>query len=178
MSLVSELRADAFSARALPALSSGLVSGVYILIYVIVASLVLGSALLWGDLMLMSIPVPLVGGLLVFIGLVLLDDWLMRSFGVLPWTEYAIVLLMFVTIVGFGFLEGVGIGMMVTTAFFAVRLSRVELIEARFTARDRHSNKIRPRHGRGAAERLAASDDGPGVGIRFHGCAAVPVWSG
>ena len=122
MSLVSELRADAFSARAFPALSSGLVSGVYILIYVIVASFVLGSALLWGDLMLMSIPVPLVGGLLVFI--------------------------------------------------------RVELIEARFTARDRHSNKIRPRHGRGAAERLAASDDGPGVGIRFHGCAAVPVWSG
>ena len=110
----------------------------------VVASLVLGSALLWGDLMLMLIPVPLVGGLLVFIGLVLLDDWLMRSFGVLPWTEYAIVLLMFVTIVGFGFLEGVGIGMMVTTVFFAVRLSRVELIEARFTARDRHSNKIRP----------------------------------
>ena len=36
------------------------------------------------------------------------------------WTEYAIVLLMFVTIVGFGFLEGVGIGMLVTTAFFAV----------------------------------------------------------
>ena len=122
MSLVPELRADAFSARAFPVLSSGLVSGVYILIYVIVASLVLGSALLWGDLMLMSIPVPLVGGLLVFI--------------------------------------------------------RVELIEARFTARDRHSNKIRPRHGRGAAERLAASDDGPGIGIRFHGCAAVPVWSG
>ena len=58
--------------------------------------------------MLMSIPVPLVGGLLVFIGLVLLDDWLMRSFGVLPWTEYAIVLLMFVTIVGFGFLRGGG----------------------------------------------------------------------
>ena len=71
----------------------------------VVASLVTGSALLWGDVILMPIPVPLVGGLLVFIGLVLLDDWLRRSLGVLPWTEYAIVLLMFVTIVGFGFLE-------------------------------------------------------------------------
>ena len=71
----------------------------------VVASLVMGSALHWGDVILMPIPVPLVGGLLVFIGLVLLDDWLRRSLGVLPWTEYAIVLLMFVTIVGFGFLE-------------------------------------------------------------------------
>ena len=37
MSLVSELRADALSAKAFPALSSGLGSGVYILIYVISA---------------------------------------------------------------------------------------------------------------------------------------------
>ena len=109
----------------------------------IVTSLVMGSALLWGDTMLLLIPVPLVGGLLVFIGLVLLDDWLMKSRGALPWTEYAIVVLMFVTIVCFGFLEGVAIGMIVTTVFFAVRLSRVELIEAEFTARDHTSNKNR-----------------------------------
>ena len=109
----------------------------------VVASLVMGSALLWGDTVLTLIPVPLVAGLLVFIGLVLLDEWLMKSRGVLPWTEYAIILLIFVTIVGFGFLEGVGIGMLVTTVFFAVRLSRVELVEAEFTAREHASNKIR-----------------------------------
>ena len=52
--------------------------------------------------------------------------------------------MIFVTIVGFGFLEGVGIGMLVTTAFFAVRLSRVEPVEAEFTAREHSSNKIAP----------------------------------
>ncbi|MDE0456711.1 MAG: SulP family inorganic anion transporter [Chromatiales bacterium] len=109
----------------------------------VVASLVMGSALIWGDAVLMLVPVPLVAGFLVFIGLVLLDDWLMKSRGALPWTEYAIILLIFVTIVGFGFLEGVGIGMLVTTAFFAVRLSRVEPVEAEFTAREHSSNKIR-----------------------------------
>ena len=109
----------------------------------VVASLVMRSALIWGDTMLRLIPVPLVGGLLIFIGLVLLDDWLMESRTTLPRTEYAIVLLMFVTIVFVGFPEGVGIGMVVTTVFFAVRLSRVELIEAEFTAREHTSSKIR-----------------------------------
>ncbi len=109
----------------------------------VVASLVMGSALIWGDAVLVLVPVPLVAGFLVFIGLVLLDDWLMKSRRALPGTEYAIILLIFVTIVGFGFLEGVGIGMLVTTVFFAVRLSRVEPIEAEFTAREHTSNKIR-----------------------------------
>ena len=109
----------------------------------VVASLVMGSALIWGDTMLRLIPVPLVGGLLIFISLVLLDDWLIKSRTALPRTEYAIVLLIFVTIVFVGFPEGVGIGMVVTTVFFAVRLSRAELIEAEFTAREHTSNKIR-----------------------------------
>ena len=109
----------------------------------VVASLVMGSALIWGDAVLTLVPVSIVAGLLVFIGLVLLDDWLAKTRGALPWTEYAIIVLIFVTIIGFGFLEGVGIGMLVTTVFFAVRLSRVEPVEAEFTAREHTSNKIR-----------------------------------
>ena len=109
----------------------------------VVASLVMGSALIWGDAVLTLVPAPTVAGFLVFIGLVLLDDWLVKTRGTLPWTEYAIIVLIFVAIIGFGFLEGVGIGMLVTTVFFAVRLSRVEPIEAEFTAREHTSNKIR-----------------------------------
>ena len=51
---------------------------------------------------------------------------------------------MIVTIVLFGFLEGVGIGMLVTATFFAVRLSRVDLVESTFTSCDRRSSKARP----------------------------------
>ena len=109
----------------------------------VVASLVLGSALLWGDAVLMLIPVPLMAGLVFFIGLALLDEWLIKCRGVLPWAEYAIILSIFVIIVGFGFLEGVGIGMVATTVFFAIRLSRAELVEAEFTAREHASKKIR-----------------------------------
>ena len=109
----------------------------------VVASGVMGSALIWVDAALTLVPAPIVAGFLVFIGLVLVDDWLVKTRGTLPWTEYAIIVLIFVTIIGFGFLEGVGIGMLVITVFFAARLSRVEPIEAEFTAREHTSNKIR-----------------------------------
>ena len=52
--------------------------------------------------------------------------------------------MIFVTIVTLGFAEGVGIGIAITTVFFAARLGRVDAIEATFTARERHSNKSRP----------------------------------
>ena len=51
---------------------------------------------------------------------------------------------MFTTIVTFGFLEGVGIGMLVTSAIFVISLSRVDVVQSRFTLRDRQSTKIRP----------------------------------
>lgn len=109
----------------------------------VVASVAMGSTILWGDAVLMLAPVPLVAGILVFIGLVLLDGWLIRNRAAMPWTEYSIILLIFITIVGFGFLAGVGIGMAITTVFLAFRLTRVELIETTFTARERSSNKSR-----------------------------------
>ena len=110
----------------------------------VVTALLIGSVVLLGDSVLNLVPVPLVAGSLLFIGLGLLDEWIVKSRKRLPWTEYAILLLIAVTIVSLGFLEGVGAGMVITMVFFAVRLSRVELIEASFTARERRSNRIRP----------------------------------
>ncbi len=105
---------------------------------------VVGGALLFGQAVLQLVPVPLLGGVLLFTGLRMMNDWLVASRSRLPRTEYAIVVLIFVAITFFGVLEGVAVGMAVTTAFFVVRLSRMELIEARFSARERHSNKVRP----------------------------------
>ena len=110
----------------------------------IVTALLIGSVVLLGDSILNIVPLPLIAGSLLFIGLGLLDEWIVKSRKRLPWTEYAIVLLIAITIVSLGFLEGVGAGMVITMVFFAVRLSRVELIEASFTARERHSNRTRP----------------------------------
>ena len=110
----------------------------------VVAALVIGSALVLGDGMLELVPTALVGGILVFAGLGMMDEGLARSSKRLPGLEYGIILLIFVTIIAFGLFEGVAAGMLATLVFFAVRLSRVDPIEARFTARERRSNKARP----------------------------------
>lgn len=110
----------------------------------LVAALVIGSALFLGDGMLEFVPAPLVGGILIFTGLGMLDQGLVASYKRLPWSDYGTILLIFFAIMSFGLLEGVAVGMLATLVFFTVRLSRVDLIESRFTARERASNKARP----------------------------------
>ena len=109
----------------------------------VIAAGVIGAALLLGDGMLELVPTAFVGGMLVFAGLGMLDEGLVRTRKRLPGSEYAIIILIFVAILIFGLLEGVGVGAVATLAFFAVRLSRVDPIASRFTARERRSNKAR-----------------------------------
>ena len=110
----------------------------------IVVALVLGSALLLGDTVLKLVPVPLMGGLLLYIGVAMLHEWLLGTRSRLPWIDYGILLLILATIVSLGFLEGLVVGVGVTTMVFAFRLARVDSVEAEFTARERRSNRIRP----------------------------------
>lgn len=110
----------------------------------LVAALVVACGLFLGDGILEVTPSPLVGGILVFAGLGMLDEGLVRSYRRLPRPEFGIIALIFVAIVAFGLLEGVAAGMLATLIFFAVRLSHVDPVESRFTARERRSNKSRP----------------------------------
>ena len=73
----------------------------------------------------------------------MLDQGLVTSRRRLPWSEYGIILLIFIAILSFGLVEGVAVGMLATLVFFALRLSRVDPIEERFTARERESSKSR-----------------------------------
>ena len=109
----------------------------------IVTALVVGSTLLVGADVLKLFPAPLLGGMLFYVGLSLLDEQLVQSYKRLPWTDFAIVVVIFATISIIGFPAGVGIGIAITTASFAFRLSRVDLIEAEFSARERQSNRSR-----------------------------------
>jgi len=109
----------------------------------VVAALVIGVALVLGDGMLEVVPAALVGGILVFAGLGMLDEGLVRSRRRLPRMEYGIVLVMFAVVTSLGLIEGVAVGMLATLVFFAVRLSRVDPIESRFTAQERESIKSR-----------------------------------
>ncbi len=110
----------------------------------VVAALVVATALFMGDGMLELVPLPLVGGILFFAGVGMLDQGLVKSRQRLPGSEYGIIVLIVAVIITLGLFEGVGAGMLATLVFFAMRLSRVDPIESRFTVQDRRSTKVRP----------------------------------
>ena len=107
------------------------------------AALLVGCGLFVGDALVTVIPVPLTAGIVVYTGVAMLNQWFAANRRKLPREDLFIVLLILVTIVFFGFLVGVAIGMLVTLLFFAVRLSRLDLIEAKFSGRERQSRRIR-----------------------------------
>ena len=109
----------------------------------VIAAAVIGGALFLGDDLLNYIPTALAGGILFFAGLGMIDEGLVKSRKRLPLSEYNIILLIFLVVIVVGLVEGVAAGMLLTLVFFALRLSRVDPIEDRFSARERHSNRDR-----------------------------------
>ena len=109
----------------------------------VVTAFALGVVLFFGGDALVILPKPLLGGLVFFLGLGLLNDWLVASRKTLPWTDYGIVLVVSIVIGVFGFLEGVAVGLVAAVIFFVVRFSGVDVISASFTARDRQSKRAR-----------------------------------
>ncbi len=110
----------------------------------LVTALTLGFALLTGDALLKLFPVHLIAGVLLFLGMQMVDEWLVRSRRKLVFSDFAVIAVVFLTIVVFGFLEGVGVGMLFTSAIFVISLSRTDMIENRYTLRERQSRKTRP----------------------------------
>ena len=118
-------------------------SGVATLFTNVTVIAVLGSVLLFGSTLLEPIPKSLLGGMLFFFGLTMADNWLIDSFRRQPLAEYAILLVITMTILFFGFLEGMGVGILATTSFFAIRLSGIDLVKSKFTACESRSSKTR-----------------------------------
>ena len=104
---------------------------------------VLAFSLLFGSGILELLPMSIVGGLLLFIGLDLLDNWLIGVRKRLHWADYGTIVLICFVIAVFGFIEGVGAGMLATLILFAVRVGRADVVAEEFTARERRSTRIR-----------------------------------
>ena len=120
-----------------------------------VVAMVLALSLFFGSGILELLPISIIGGLLLYIAVDLLDVWLIRVRKRLHWTDYALIVLICVTIAAFGFIVGVAAGMLATLALFAMRLSRVDVVMEEFTGRERHSSKMRS-----VPERIVLLDHG------------------
>lgn len=110
----------------------------------IVVALVCGTILLAGGSMLSYIPNPVLGGLLLLIGLSFMVEWIYDAWFKLPKADYVIVILILVIINTVGLLQGVGTGIVVAVILFVVNYSRINVIRHELSGRDYHSTVVRP----------------------------------
>ena len=97
----------------------------------LVAAAVYAAALVVGPAPLAYVPRALIGGLLTFIGASFLYEWVVEGRENLPRSEYAVVLLIVVTVASQGYLAGVVAGVLGAAAVFVSDYSRVPIVRSR-----------------------------------------------
>ena len=131
----------------------------------LVASLVPLAAVVFGATVIELIPRMIVGGVLVFLGLAFIVEWVWDKRRSLPKVEYAVVLVILAGIITKGFLPGVVIGLVMAVVLFAVSYGRIELVREVAFGDTYRSNVDRP-----PAERASLREMGERVQIlRVHG---------
>ncbi len=126
----------------------------------LIAAAVPLAAVVFGASVIELIPRMIVGGVLVFLGLAFLVEWVWDKRKVLPPVEYGVVLVIVAAIIGKGFLPGVVLGLVLAVVLFAVNYGRIELVREVAFGETYHSNVDRP-----PAERAALRSFGDAVQI-------------
>jgi sulfate permease, SulP family len=100
------------------------------LIGLVVAS-ISAIALFEGMTLFALLPRFLMGGLILFLGLQLLLEWLYDAASRLPRSDYAIIVVILLVTITVGYLEAIGVGIGLSIVLFTINYSRVEIV--RFT---------------------------------------------
>jgi len=110
----------------------------------LVAAAATGIVLLFGAAILALVPTFMVGGLLLFLGLSFLVEWVYDAWSRLPRLDYFLVLAILVVVGTAGFLTGVGVGTVAAVILFAVNYSRLDLVKDTLSGVTYRSNMDRP----------------------------------
>ena len=89
------------------------------------------------------IPQFLVGGLLLFVGLEFVYEWLWVSRRRMTVPDYVLMWVIVAVIATIGFLPGVGVGLVAATALFVFRYSRIDVVKHQLTGAEHQSNMER-----------------------------------
>jgi SulP family sulfate permease len=94
-------------------------------------------------------PKLILGGLLAYLGLAFLAEWVYDAWFKLPLADYGIVILILVVIGTVGFIEGVAVGLVGAVALFVIKYSRIRVVKMAISGASFRSNRDRsPRHTR------------------------------
>ncbi|WP_423065916.1 SulP family inorganic anion transporter [Devosia sp. CN2-171] len=99
-------------------------------------------ALLFAPQVLGIVPLPLLGALLIWVGVSLTIDWLLRPMRTLRRSEYAIILIILAVSIGVGLPAGIATGLIAALILFAVEYARVDGIRFVASGRDFHSRAV------------------------------------
>lgn len=101
------------------------------------------AALFFGKPLIALLPKPVLGGAALFLGLSFLVEWVYDAWFKLSKVDYGLVILVLGVIASVGFLEGVGVGVLVSVAMFAVSYSRVNVTRHILSGATLQSNTAR-----------------------------------
>jgi SulP family sulfate permease len=110
-------------------------------------------------------PKAILAGLLIYLGLSLLQRWLIEARSQLPQLEYIVVVTIVLVVAAIGFLEGVLVGLLLAIVLFVVNYSRINVVRYALTGRERHSNVERDR----AAEVYLRENGGQVLILKLQG---------
>jgi SulP family sulfate permease len=110
----------------------------------LVAALVPLATVVFGASVIELIPRMIVGGVLVFLGLAFIVEWVWDKRKTLPRVEYAVVVVILAGIIAKGFLPGVVLGLVMAIVLFAFNYGRIELIREVAFGDTYRSNVDRP----------------------------------
>ncbi len=106
----------------------------------VVAGVICAGILLFGSTFLVYFPKPILGGLLFYLGLDFLVEWVINGWRKLSHADYAVVLLILVVIAATNFLLGVGVGLVAAVILFVVNYSRFNIVHHALSGAEMSSN--------------------------------------
>jgi len=95
----------------------------------------------YGAALLVYVPRLLSGGLLMFFGISMLKQWVYETRSKLPLSDFIIIITILLTMIFFGLLKGIFVGVLFSAGFFIVQFSNASITKSIFTGKNLHSNK-------------------------------------
>jgi SulP family sulfate permease len=111
----------------------------------LISGLLSGVALFFGASLISYFPKPILGGVILFLGLSFLVEWLIDARKKLPVLDYLLVWVILAIITAVGFLEGVAAGVFIAAILFVISYSRINAIKAILDGSIYHSKVDRPK---------------------------------
>jgi sulfate permease, SulP family len=110
----------------------------------IISACLCGMVMLFGAPLLSLLPKPVIGGLLLYLGLSFLVEWVYDAWFKMSKRDCIIILMILVAMNVVGVLQGVGLGLLVAIALFVYDYSHTSVVRHILSGASFHSNVDRP----------------------------------